>query len=802
MNQSVHNKLVSFIWSIADDCLRDVYVRGKYRDVILPMLVMRRIDAMLEPTKEKVLQEVETQRKLGLLEPDPGSLKSKSGYSFYNTGKWTMQLLYSNTTNNEELLLQNFEEYLDGFSHDVKEIIDKFDIKRVIRHLSAKGQLYNVLAKFTDPNINLTPHEQKAPSGEILPALSNLGMGYVFEELIRKFNEENNEEAGEHFTPREVIRLMTKIVYTPLKNSLPNVITIYDPACGSGGMLTESEKFLKSLISNDKKVENPYASIFDGTSDGPADKLGKMITLFGQEVNDETYAICKSDMLIKGGNAENISLDSTIRSNTFYNMKFEFMLTNPPYGKSWKTEEKYVREGKNIIDPRFEVELTNFYGKKEKVSAAPRTSDGQLLFMMEMINKMKPVSQNGIGSRIASVHNGSALFTGDAESGESNIRRFIIENDLLECIVQLPNNLFYNTGITTYIWFVNNNKPEERKGRVLLIDASQRFVKLRKNLGNKNCELSEENIDEIQQAFERFEDIEPQEDDALAAKVFRNEEFGYYKVEVQRPKRLRITWDAYKIRGLRFDESFKEPMEYLYEQYGERVYSNIRMHRKEFEEWAREHEITFKKKADIDRLFNPEYWLKQKNNMDIALQLPEILRGVDELDANTLKEALDKAVREIGKKITATEKNKIIRAVTVQDDQAAPVIDKEQRYSGKKLDALLDSLGCTEEELPMYGYFPGSRPSTYITYEDDKDLKDTENIPLTQDIKEYFKKEVLPFAPDAWIKPDNVKIGYEISFNKYFYRHKKLRERKVVEQEIIKLDADVNRLMRKIFEEK
>ena len=462
MDHSVHNKLISFIWNIADDCLRDVYVRGKYRDVILPMVVLRRLDTLLEPTKEAVLAEVKFQKEeMQATELDDEPLKAASGYVFYNTSKWTLKSLFNTATNNQQILLANFEEYLLGFSDNVKEIVECFNLKSQIRHMAAKQVLLDVVEKFVSPYINLTPEIVEDPDGNKMPALTNLGMGYVFEELIRKFNEENNEEAGEHFTPREVIELMTHLVFDPVKDQLPLTMTVYDPACGSGGMLTESQNFIEEKYPNDNRD----------------------IYLYGKEINDETYAICKSDMMIKGNNPENIKVGSTLSTDEFASSRFDFMLSNPPYGKSWASEQKHIKDGSDVIDPRFKVSLKDYWGNVEVVDATPRSSDGQLLFLMEMVNKMKDPSVSPHGSRIASVHNGSSLFTGDAGGGESNIRRFIIENDMLDAIVQLPNNLFYNTGITTYIWVLNNNKPASRKGKVQLIDASLLYRKLRKNLG-------------------------------------------------------------------------------------------------------------------------------------------------------------------------------------------------------------------------------------------------------------------------------------------------------------------------------
>ena len=393
MDHSVHNKLVSFIWNIADDCLRDVYVRGKYRDVILPMVVLRRLDTLLEPSKDAVLEEVRFQREdMDSIELDDEPLKAASGQVFYNVSKWTLKTLFNTATNNQQILLANFEEYLGGYSDNVKEIIERFELPAKIRHMAGKDVLLDVLEKFVSPYINLTSNPVEDPDGNKLPALTNLGMGYVFEELIRKFNEENNEEAGEHFTPREVIELMTHLVFDPIKDDLPLTITVYDPVCGSGGMLTEAQNF----------IEQKY----------PA--ANRDIYLYGKEINDETYAIYKSDMMIKGNNPENIRVGSTLSTDEFASDRFDFMFSNPPYGKSWVSEQKNIKDGSDVIDPRFKVELTDYWGNTETVDAAPRSSDGQLLFLMEMISKMKSPEVSPLGSRVASVHNGSSMFTGDA----------------------------------------------------------------------------------------------------------------------------------------------------------------------------------------------------------------------------------------------------------------------------------------------------------------------------------------------------------------------------------------------------
>jgi len=770
MNQTVHNRLISFIWSIADDCLRDVYVRGKYRDVILPMVVLRRLDALLEPTKEAVMEELAFQRdEAGFTEWDETGLKDASGYVFYNTSEWTLQRLYDTATNSQQILQANFEDYLNGFSPNVKEIIDKFKLKSQVRHMASKDVLLDVLEKFTSSYINLTPFEKEDPEGRKLPPLSNLGMGYVFEELIRKFNEENNEEAGEHFTPREVIDLMTHIVFDPIKDQLPPVMTIYDPACGSGGMLTESQNFIKD-------------------EEGTIRALGS-VYLYGKEINDETYAICKSDMMIKGNNPENIRVGSTLSTDEFSGHTFDFMLSNPPYGKSWASEVKNIKDGASVIDPRFVVTLQDFWGNPEDVDATPRSSDGQLLFLMEMVSKMKPLHQSALGSRIASVHNGSSLFTGDAGGGESNIRRYIIENDLLDCIIQLPNNLFYNTGISTYIWLLHNNKASKRKGKVVLIDASQRFTKLRKNLGNKNCELAPEHIQEIQNAYLNFENKERQGENGLAAKVFENSDFGYYKVTIDRPARLKAQFSEERIADLRFDKSLKEAMQWAYETYGDRVCADLKSIEKEIIDWCEKNDLDLNsKKRKV--LTSSATWKKQKEILETAEQLMAAI-GTDEYrDYNDFLDMVNQELKAQKSKLSASHKNQILAAVSWYDETAEKVINKKQKLSGDKLDQLLHHLDCTVEQLPDYGYFPSGKKDEFIIYENQTDLRDSESVPLADNIHDYFLREVKPHVAEAWIDLDKTKIGYEISFNKYFYQHKPLRAIEEVSAEILSLEQE------------
>ena len=786
MDHSVHNKLVSFIWSIADDCLRDVYVRGKYRDVILPMVVLRRLDTLLEPTKDAVLEEVRYQQvEMELTEFDDEPLKEASGYVFYNTSKWTLRSLYTAASNNPEILLANFEEYLEGFSDNVKEIIQCFNLYAQIRHMSHKNVLLDVVEKFLSPYINLTPEDAVDPDGYRLPALTNLGMGYVFEELIRKFNEENNEEAGEHFTPREVIELMMHFVFDPIQEKLPLTITVYDPACGSGGMLTEAQNFIEERYS----VEN-------GNRD---------VLLYGKEINDETYAICKSDMMIKGNNPENIRVGSTLTTDEFVGTKFDFMLSNPPYGKSWASEQKHIKDGSDVIDPRFIVKLKDYWGNEESCDATPRSSDGQLLFLMEMVNKMKSPEHNGIGGLIASVHNGSSLFTGDAGGGESNIRRYIIENDLLNAIVQLPNNLFYNTGITTYIWLLSNNKPVQRKGKVQLIDASLMFRKLRKNLGNKNCEFAPEHIAEIMQTYLAGQDIERQLDAqndpiGMASKVFDNQDFGYYKVSIERPDRRSAQFSAERLQGLRFDKSLSEPMEYMYSTYGDDIYTEAKLDavKKEVLAWCEDQEITLNNKAQA-KLFDVKHWNALKTALGNALSIMQQV-GTDEFsDFNLFKKKVDEAIKSLKIKLSNSEKNNILNAVSWYDESAEKVVKKVVKLNEAELADLVAHLGCTEADLADFGYYATAKKGEFTTYESNSDLRDSESVPLKQHIHQYFLDEVKPHVAEAWINLDSVKIGYEVSFNKYFYQHKPLRSLEGVAQDILSLEKQADGLIAQIL---
>ncbi len=494
--------------------------------------------------------------------------------------------------------------------------------------------------------------------------------------------------------------------------------------------------------------------------------------------------------MIKGNNPENIKCGSTLETDEFAGLRFDFMLSNPPYGKSWVGDQRHILDGKQVLDRRFEVPLKDFRGNQDIAAATPRSSDGQLLFLMEMVNKMKDLDKGPSGSRIASVHNGSSLFTGDAGGGESNIRRHIIENDYLEAIVQLPNNLFYNTGITTYIWVLSNKKVELRRGKVQLIDASQMFHKLRKNLGAKNCEFAPEHIREITQLYLDMPN------DGIS-KVFDNSDFGYYKVTVERPSRRAAQFTPERIGSLRFVPALSEAMEWVYKNWGDSIYSDLADHRKVIEAHLEKEEINLTAK-NSKALHNPQTWASQRSLLDTTQQLMQSIGQTLFKDFNLFKEMVDAYLKAKKIKLSASEKNQILNAVSWRDEQAERVIKKVHKISGRKLDDFLDELNCTQEKLHDFGYWPSQTKNEYIEYESDSDLRDTENVPLKEDIHGYFLREVRPHVDESWINLDQTKIGYELSFNKYFYQHKPLRSLEEVTQDILLLETETEGLLKKL----
>ena len=592
--------IINFIWTVADDVLINKYLENQYQDVILPMTVLRRLDLALEPTKDQVLKtHNEFKSKMDNLS---GLLTSKdhgSGLEFYNTSPYTMKMLLDDPKN----INSNFLDYLNGFSENVQDIIQKFKFRNQLEIFETTGITFSLLEKFCSPKVELRPEK-----------ISPMAMGYMFEDLIRRFNEKTNAAAGRHFTPREIIELMTHLVYLPVKNKIQKgTYLVYDPCAGSGAMLTQSKKF----------ATNPNGEI----------KSKASFHLYGQENTGEMYAVCKSDMLLKGEDPDKIQFGTTLSKYGFDpNLKFNFMLTNPPYGTSWKEDQKELNVGTakkiEINDTRFNLEIKNFKGELEKQCLTSRVNDGQLMFMLHMLSKMKDPKDGG--SRIASVHNGSALFTGDAGSGESGIRQYILENDLLECIIQLPNDMFYNTGIATYVWILSNNKDQERKGKVQLINASSEkfYTKMRKGLGDKKVELAPNQIIDIQNIYFDFEEND-------YSKIFNNKDFGFYQITTHQPEK---------------DEN----------------------------------------------------------------------------------------------------------GITVNDKKGNP--------------------------------------------KSDKDLKDSENIPMTENIDNYFAREVLPFAEEAWYDKKKMKVGYEIAFNKYFYQYQSLRPLNNIANDIMALENETEHLLKEIVD--
>lgn len=721
MNGTKHNEIVSFIWSIADDVLRDVFNRGKYRDVILPFTVIRRIDALLEPTKQDVLDSYKFLKKEGVDNFD--GLTKETGYPFYNISEFTMRSLLDDPDHIDS----NLEKYLDGFDPFVQEIISKFKIRNHLETLQEAGITYALIEKFTSKKINLSPKPSTNEKGETVDGLSNLGMGYVFEELVRKFNEENNEEAGEHFTPRDIIKLMTGLVFEPVKDKLKTDASylIYDPACGTGGMLTEAQDYLEKFLDNNVTTY-----------------------LYGQEIQPETYAICTADMLIKGDDPANIYYGSTLTDSGFSHLKFDFMLTNPPYGKSWKKDKKKIKIGKKITDPRF-------------VHGVPRSSDGQLLFISDMVSKMR--HDTDLGSRIASVHNGSALFTGSAGQGESDIRKWIIESDYLEAIIALPERMFYNTGIATYILILTNRKSEERKGKIQLIDATDLYSDLRKNLGEKNRELKSDQISKILEMYFEFKDTEK-------SKIFDNKNFGYQEITVERPLRLKAQLSEERIEELRFAVyQLEEMMEWMYGKFGDEVYEDPKQFKKQVEKYLEANDISLSTRYK-KKLFKKQTWKDQKDLMEIAYKVKAVLGDKEYSDFNRFRDEFNNALEELDISTTKSQRTDIWDEVSWKDEEAEKVIKKTEK-DGK------------------------------VIYEADTDLRDTENVPLKEDIEEYFEREVLPYVPDAWIDTSKTKIGYEINFNKYFYKYEPLRDLDEIRADILKIEEETDGLLNKILED-
>lgn len=736
--------IANFIWGIADRVLRDLYVRGKYRDVILPMIVLRRLDAVLEPSKADVLTMKKNLDDAKVVNQE-AALKSAAKQPFYNTSKFSLKDLRNRAS--QQQLKADFENYLKGFSPNVQDILDNFEFRNQIPRLSKSDALGTLIEKFLDPELNLS-------------GLDNHAMGSVFEELVRRFNEENNEEAGEHWTPRDAVQLMANLIFRPIADQITDgTYLLYDAAIGTGGMLTVAESTLAKL----------------------AEEHGRTVSthLYGQEINAETYAICKADLLLsgEGDDADNVvggPQYSTLSNDAFKGKQFDFMLSNPPYGKSWKTDLERMGGKTGITDPRFIVD----HAGDPEYSLLTRSNDGQLLFLANMISKMK--TESPLGSRIAEVHSGSSLFTGDAGQGESNIRRWILENDWLEAVIQLPLNMFYNTGIATYIWVLSNQKPAHRQGKVQLIDASSWFTPLRRNLGQKNCELSEGDIERIVETFVTFEDNEH-------SKLFDNAFFGYRKIKVERPLRLRSQCSPELVEGLRFASGDAGIRADLYERFGEELFSHFSKVRASVEEFLDgdddedEDGPPALKPAVRKRLLDDKKWARDGRLWQLGERLAEELGTEVHADHNEFARLVDSALAEWGEKLGAADRKALLRGLSWRDDDAPPVVKRMSK--GPK--AKPDPLRGRYEELV-------DGRTVVVEFEADPELSDIEQVPLLEagGVEAFIKREVLPFAADAWVDAaSESKIGYEISFTRHFYKAPVLRSLPEIESEILKLLA-------------
>ena len=772
---SAYNQIVSLIWNIADDVLRDVFLRGQYRDVILPMVVLRRIDALLEPTKEAVEAKIKEIESDGF-DVEDEDITDVTGLNYYNRSKWTLARLKSQAPDDENILYDNFVEYLNGFSENVKDVLQNFDYYNKAKKLADNKRLLSIIERITDPHINLTDRPANDPDGLPLPPISNHEMGTLFEELLRRFNEENNEEAGEHFTPRDVIQLLCRMVFKPLEGNLPKIITIHDEAAGSGGMLTIAREYLMDMGVNDRAIQ-----------------------VSGTEINPETYAICKSDLIIKNMRADGMKKGNTITEDLFAGQHFGFFITNPPYGKSWKEDKKRIYHEKQLIDRRYELRLTNFEGEEEIVDVTPRTSDGQMLFMLEELDKMNPVEMQPQGSRSASVHNGSSLFTGDAGSGESNTRRYLIENDLVDCIVQLPNNVFYNTGITTYVWLLTNKKPDNRRGRVQLIDASQAFDKLRKNLGARNCTI-EAYYDTITDIYMRGEEREADSETPISSRMFDGDDFRYYSVTVERPLRLRSQFSQLKIDSMLYDSSAEELSRRIYDMFGAQVFDGISSEdMKDLKGQLTDEDIKVTDKK-LATLTSSDKWKERKAMVDMAEKIMHKVGTDVWMNYNEFIDLVGAAAKEIDKKVKATTVNAIARAMSETCEEADPVVKKINKRGSKDVESLMFTYGVAEDALADYGLYLDAK-GNYVEYESDSDLRDSEKICVKEDIYDYFQREVRPYVADAWINIPATKIGCEISFNKYFYKPQPLRSLAENEADIRALDAASQGFIKSLFGE-
>jgi len=769
------NNLAAYIWSLAD-LLRGDFKQSQYGRIILPFTLLRRLECVLEGSKASVLAEYEKVQRMNLPEEAQEKLllRATGGLSFFNISKMDMSKL------GESGIKDNLESYLQSFSKDAREIFEHFKFSEFIGQLSDANLLYKIVQK-----VRLT---------DLSPdSISNHEMGLVFEELIRRFAEGSNETAGEHFTPRDIVRLTTSLVFLEDDDVLTRegiIRTIYDPTAGTGGFLSSGMEYVNEL--------NPKA----------------VIRAFGQELNPESYAICKADMLIKGQEVDNIKLGNTLSQDQLYADKFDYMLSNPPFGVDWKKIEKEIKDEHSIkgFDGRFGAGL-------------PRVSDGSLLFLMHLISKLRDTSQGG--GRIGIILNGSPLFTGGAGSGESEIRRYILEADLLEAIIALPTDMFYNTGIATYVWILSNKKSDERKGKVQLINGVNLCSKMRKSLGSKRNVMSEDDIRTITRSFGAFEVVDARElnkpaeqksnrgrqsenpkaetPKTFSSKIFDSHEFGYRRITIERPLRESYQFSDERIASLRFaPKPLNAAMQWIYAEYGEACYSSL----SDVEDEIRIHfKATIRElnERQIKDLLDTKLWLTQKSIMNKAQALQTHIGSNQYDDMN----GYDAAIKAAGVKLDAKEKKQITQAVSWKNPDAEKVIKKIHKNVPANLTAMDggNAGNAGRNSLPIYGLFDAD--GQIVEYKPDGDLRDHENVALdpsrsVNEINEaYFKKEVLPHVPDAWIdaskkdpKDQEVGIvGYEIPFNRHFYQYQPPRALEEIDAELDAVSAEIMKLL-------
>src|SRR5690554_4407840 len=782
-DKTTPNNLASYCWSIAD-LLRGDFKQSQYGRIILPFTLLRRLEGVLEESKEQVLAEYERIKPMNLPEEAQEKLLLRATQingdtlSFYNVSKMDLSKL------GQDDIKANLESYIQGFSKDAREIFEYFNFAEFLGQLKDADLLFKIVHKVRQTD--LSPKD-----------VTNHDMGLVFEELIRRFAESSNDTAGEHFTPRDIVRLTTALVFSEDDEALtkPGIIrTIYDPTAGTGGFLSSGMEYVHEL--------NPHA----------------VMRAFGQELNPESYAICKADMLIKGQDVSNIKLGNTLSSDQLYADKFDYMLSNPPFGVDWKKIESSIKD---------EHALKGFDGRFGP--GLPRVSDGSLLFLMHLISKLRPAHEGG--GRIGIILNGSPLFTGGAGSGESEIRRYILEADLVEAIIGLPTDMFYNTGIATYVWVLSNKKTDERKGKVQLINGTNLYSKMRKSLGSRRNEMSEEDIATIIRSFGAFEEVasldldkpadvksnrgrqsaNPKAEAAktFASKVFDNHEFGYRRITIERPLRQSYQFSDERIAELRFDDKqLNAAMKWVYENYGQQWSDEAPAAGEELcerygvfnEEQAIEIRGHIKanfsdlKEAKIKELLDSNTWLQRLQLMQQDKQLQKEIGSEQHNDMNGYDAAVKAAMKAQSIKIATRELKLITAAVSWKNPDAEKVIKKIHK----------------KEASPLYGLFDVNGKT--IEYQADSDLRDNENVPLdpSQSVnalnEAYFIKEVQPHVPDAWIDASKCDaqdgeigiVGYEIPFNRHFYEYQPPRDLAEIDADLDKVSTEIMALLQEV----